>query len=229
MTRPVHRLGDLSEDDGEITEVIQTTVFANNLPVSVDGSIIEDDDDDLTANGCLTVYIEGIPVNRQGDEDELGSVRAEGSPNVFVGDTNVGGGSAPGAVGAVAGQGGGAGAGNNGDASVTPSTPVVGPPNISQETLAAASVALGRAVTSAALDSGVAGRYSSLPFVSSATTVAAIPATAAFTVSTAANFNFTEQDAKNLHANYLDRILNAPAMKEKYPPWPRLPFGVDNA
>jgi uncharacterized Zn-binding protein involved in type VI secretion len=98
MTRPVHRLGDLSEDDDEITEVIQTTVFANNLPVSVDGSIIEDDDDDLTANGCLTVYIEGIPVNRQGDEDQSGSVRAEGSPNVFVGDANVGGGSAPGAA-----------------------------------------------------------------------------------------------------------------------------------
>ncbi len=228
MTRPVHRLGDLGDDDGEITEVIQTTVFANNLPVSVDGSIIEDPfGADLTANGCLTVYIEGIPVNRQGDEDEFGSVRAAGSPNVFVGDTNVGGGSAPGAV---AGQGGGAGAGNNSDASVTPPTSVIGPPNISQETMAAASVALGRAVTSAVLDLGVAGRYSSLPFVSNATTVAAaIPATAAFTVSTAPNFNFTEQDAKNLHANYLDRILNAPAMKEKYPPWPRLPFGVDNA
>jgi uncharacterized Zn-binding protein involved in type VI secretion len=31
------------------------------------------------------VFINGIPVNRQGDEDECGHGRAEGSPDVFIG------------------------------------------------------------------------------------------------------------------------------------------------
>lgn len=226
MSKPIHRLGDFNDGGGDITEIPQNTVYANGRLVSIDGSRVEPHDlhfDTVTANGSTTVFIGGIPVNREGDEDECGHVRDGGSPDVFVGDINVGGGSA---AGAVAGQGGGAGgAGNNGDANVTPPTPAVGPPNISEETLAAASVAMGRAVTSAVLDSGVAGRYSTLPF--GANDSGNAPASS--TVATAANFNFTEQDAKNLHANYLDRIFNTPAMKEKYPPWPRLPFGGDDA
>lgn len=79
----VHRLGDRNEDDGEITDIPQKTVFANELLVSIDGSDVENEPD--TANGSPTVFIGGIPVNRQGDEDESGSKRAEGSGNVFVG------------------------------------------------------------------------------------------------------------------------------------------------
>jgi uncharacterized Zn-binding protein involved in type VI secretion len=79
----VHRLGDLNEDGGEITNIPQGNVYANELLISVDGS--EVDSDDVTANGSPTVFINGIPVNRLGDEDEDGSPRAEGSGNVFVG------------------------------------------------------------------------------------------------------------------------------------------------
>lgn len=84
MTKPVHRLGDYNECGGEITEVIQGTVYANELLVSIDGSDVEGDE---TANGSQSVFINGIPVNREGDPDESGCARAEGSPNVFVGDT----------------------------------------------------------------------------------------------------------------------------------------------
>lgn len=83
MTKPVHRLGDYNECGGEITEVSQGTVYANELLVSIDGSKVEGDE---TANGSQSVFINGIPVNREGDSDESGCTRAEGSPNVFVGD-----------------------------------------------------------------------------------------------------------------------------------------------
>lgn len=231
MNKPVHRLGDLNEDDGEITEVIQNTVFANNLPISVDGSIIDNDDDELTANGCLTVYIENIPVNRQGDEDEDGSARAEGSPNVFVGDTSVGGAGAPGSAAAGAG-GAGAGAGganNNGDATVTPETPAVAPPNISSETLAATSTAMSRSVVTAMLDAGNANQYPALPFgANDSSPVAAVAAASAMSTSTS-SYQLSEQGATDLQTNYLEKILNSQAMAEKYPPWPNLPFGGNNA
>lgn len=84
MNKPVHRLGDLNEEDGIITEIPQSTVFANNLLISIDGSEIEGGPE-TTDNGSSTVFIAGIPVNRQGDEDESGTPRAEGSPDVFVG------------------------------------------------------------------------------------------------------------------------------------------------
>jgi uncharacterized Zn-binding protein involved in type VI secretion len=84
MSKPVHRLGDINEQDGEITEIPQGSVFVNNILVSIDGSKVEGGPE-TTANGSPTVFIAGIPVNRQGDEDESGTPRAEGSPNVFVG------------------------------------------------------------------------------------------------------------------------------------------------
>lgn len=88
MTKPVHRLGDVNDGGGDIAGTAQTTVFANGLPVSVDGSTVNGhglDFPTVTANGSPTVFINGIPVNRQGDEDECGHGRAEGSPDVFVG------------------------------------------------------------------------------------------------------------------------------------------------
>lgn len=81
----IHRLGDPNEDEDLIIEVIQTSVFANNLLVSVDGSIV--DDDDYTANGAKTVFAENIPVNYRGNPDlECEIPRAQGSPDVFVED-----------------------------------------------------------------------------------------------------------------------------------------------
>jgi uncharacterized Zn-binding protein involved in type VI secretion len=85
----VHRLNDPNDDGAVIEEVIQSTVFANNMLVSVDGSPVEEHgigehDSPVTANGSTTVFINGIPVNRRGDEDSCGHVREQGSPDVFV-------------------------------------------------------------------------------------------------------------------------------------------------
>ena len=224
--KPVHRLGDLNEDDGEITDVIQQTVFANNLPISVDGSDVEDGSD-VTANGSPTVFIAGIPVNRQGDEDEDGSARAEGSPNVFVGDGAAGGGAG----------GGAAGGGAGGDAGGNSSPSRIAPPDISDQTLAGLSVAMGQTVTSAMLDSGNANRYPRLPFGGndSSGSVAAVAAVASARAaimtqsSPIGNYELSDQAAKDLETNYLDKILNSQALTEKYPSWPRLPYGGNNA
>ena len=86
----VHRLGDYNEDGAEVYDIPQGTVYANGLLVSVDGSKVEEHDTGEhnhpeTANGSPTVFIGGIPVNRQGDADTCEDERAEGSPDVFVG------------------------------------------------------------------------------------------------------------------------------------------------
>ena len=85
----VHRLTDPNEADAPIIEVVQQTVFANNLLVSVDGSQVEGHGSGehaapLTANGSQNVFINNIPVNRLGDPDTCGHPRAQGSPDVFV-------------------------------------------------------------------------------------------------------------------------------------------------
>jgi uncharacterized Zn-binding protein involved in type VI secretion len=90
MSKPVHRLGDPNEDGAAVTDIAQGTVFANNMLVSIDGSAVEghglgEHDSPVTANGSATVFIGGIPVNRQGDADTCGHPRADGSPNVNVG------------------------------------------------------------------------------------------------------------------------------------------------
>jgi uncharacterized Zn-binding protein involved in type VI secretion len=85
----VHRLTDPNTAGAPIVEVIQQTVFANNLLVSIDGSPVEghgpgEHAGPLTANGSLNVFINGIPVNKLGDPDTCGHPRAQGSPDVFV-------------------------------------------------------------------------------------------------------------------------------------------------
>jgi uncharacterized Zn-binding protein involved in type VI secretion len=84
----VHRQGDENAGGGIIEDVAQGTVYVNGQLVSVDGSIVSGHDLHLpttTANGSATVFVNGIPVNRQGDEDECGHGRADGSPDVYVG------------------------------------------------------------------------------------------------------------------------------------------------
>lgn len=90
MNKPVHRLGDPNEDDAVVVEVIQGSVYANSILIAIDGSPVEghgtgEHSSPVTANGSSTVFINGIPVNRLGDEDSCGHPRADGSPDVFVG------------------------------------------------------------------------------------------------------------------------------------------------
>ena len=85
----VHRLTDPNTAGAPIVEVIQQTVFANNLLVSVDGCPVEghgpgEHAGPLTANGSQTVFIQNIPVNKRGDPDTCGHPRETGSPDVFV-------------------------------------------------------------------------------------------------------------------------------------------------
>lgn len=92
---PAQRLGDPNDAGGVIDSIPQSTVFANGLPMSVDGSTgtshptcpinpIHCAGNWTTANGCATVLIGGIPVNHDGNADTCGDVRVAGSGNVNV-------------------------------------------------------------------------------------------------------------------------------------------------
>jgi uncharacterized Zn-binding protein involved in type VI secretion len=85
----VHRLFDKNTARAEIVKVIQSSVYANNLLVSVDGCPVKGHglpphSKPFTANGSRNVFIENISVNRQGDPDTCKHPRATGSPDVFV-------------------------------------------------------------------------------------------------------------------------------------------------
>lgn len=85
----VHRQFDRNTAKAEIVKVIQSSVYANNLLVSVDGSPVKmhgiyPHSKPFTANGSKNVFIERMPVNRTGDKDTCGHPRALGSSNVFV-------------------------------------------------------------------------------------------------------------------------------------------------
>lgn len=85
----VHRQFDTNTAGAEITEVIQSSVYVNNLLASVDGSRVQGHGSGrhsrpLTANGSNNVFIENIPVNRQGDDDTCGHARNTGSSDVYA-------------------------------------------------------------------------------------------------------------------------------------------------
>jgi len=85
----VHRQFDTNTAGAEITEVIQSSVYVNNLLASVDGSFVQGHgrgrhSRPLTANGSNNVFIENIPVNRQGDDDTCGHSRNIGSSDVYI-------------------------------------------------------------------------------------------------------------------------------------------------
>lgn len=85
----VHRLFDPNTADAPIIEVVQSTVYVNNLLLSVDGSPVQGHGPGLhagplTANGSQTVFAEYIPVNDRGDPDTCGHPREQGSPNVYT-------------------------------------------------------------------------------------------------------------------------------------------------
>jgi len=95
MPLACQRLNDLNTGGGRIISIPQSTVFANNLLVCVNGSIgtshppcpkpsIHCQGNWITTSGGPTVFIENIPVNKTGDIDSCSHSRASGSPNVFL-------------------------------------------------------------------------------------------------------------------------------------------------
>jgi len=147
----VHRLGDPNDEDGIITDIPQGTVFANELLVSINGSLVEGGPT-VTANGSPTVFIGGIPVNRLGDEDSDGTPRAQGSPNVYVNDGDATGKAATTAT---------AESDNAGAGSTSPPSPVITPPDISNAAIAAVNAA----VISTVLENAfIAAPAAGLPF-----------------------------------------------------------------
>ena len=85
----VHRLTDDNTAGAPITSTLQNSVYANNLLVGVNGSPVAGHGPGVhggpvTANGSSNVFIENIPVNRQGDDDTCGHSRNIGSPDVYV-------------------------------------------------------------------------------------------------------------------------------------------------
>lgn len=85
----VNRLYDKNSKGAPILLVPQSSVFANNLPVSVDGSFVKPHGlrrhrKPFTANGSSSVFVEGKPVNDRFDLDTCGHPRIGGSPDVFT-------------------------------------------------------------------------------------------------------------------------------------------------
>ena len=93
MTIPVHRNTDPRECGAETVVENQSTVYANNLLIAVNGDPNSHGNGNLIA-GCNQVYIGGrLVVNHTPDEAESDNlhpssdtITAGGSPNVFVGD-----------------------------------------------------------------------------------------------------------------------------------------------
>lgn len=94
MAKDCHRLGDCNTAGGCVTNIPQSTVFANSLLVVVNGSIGTSHPpcpvfphcfgEWITTSGGPTVFAENIPVNKLGDPDSCGHPRAAGSPDVFL-------------------------------------------------------------------------------------------------------------------------------------------------
>lgn len=84
----IQRRTDINNGGGEITNTLQTTVSANGLLVSVNGSTVSDHDIHLntkTTGGSANVFINGISVNFTGNKDSCDiHSRIGGSENVTV-------------------------------------------------------------------------------------------------------------------------------------------------
>lgn len=91
MAKNLHRLTDRNTAGAPIIQVLQNSVYENNLLVSVDGSPVAGHgpgphSSPVTANGSNHLFIENIRVNRLYDPDSCGHQRIAGSPNTFIGD-----------------------------------------------------------------------------------------------------------------------------------------------
>ena len=86
------RNGDASNGGGTISSAAQSTVYANEKLISVNGSTVTTHGTYpnvhvgvTTANGSSTVFAGGIAINRTGDADSCTHTRTGGSGDVFVG------------------------------------------------------------------------------------------------------------------------------------------------
>lgn len=88
MVKPVQRLTDANSGGGKIVGTDgNSTVFANSLLVSVNGSDVKYFPGSTTTdNGSGGVYAHGVKVNYTDNADADGKVRVGGSANVFIGD-----------------------------------------------------------------------------------------------------------------------------------------------
>lgn len=91
----IHRFGDPNVAGGLVTnEILQSSVFCNDLLVAVDGSCVTGHPPFVpphaptctpkTANGSRRVFAEDIPINRLDDPDTCTHERAIGSPDCFI-------------------------------------------------------------------------------------------------------------------------------------------------
>jgi len=88
----VQRNGDANTGGGAISSTTQSTVYANDKLISVNGSTVTTHGiypnvhaGVTTANGSSTVFAGGIAINRTGDIDSCTHARTGGSDDVFVG------------------------------------------------------------------------------------------------------------------------------------------------
>ena len=88
----VQRNGDANTGGGAISSTTQSTVYANDKLISVNGSTVTTHGiypnvhaGVTTANGSSTVFAGGIAINRTGDADSCTHARIGGSDDVFVG------------------------------------------------------------------------------------------------------------------------------------------------
>ena len=86
------RNGDANNGGGTISSTAQSTVYANDKLISVNGSTVTTHGTYpnvhagvTTANGSSTVFAGGIAINRTGDADSCTHTRTGGSGDVFVG------------------------------------------------------------------------------------------------------------------------------------------------
>ena len=88
----VQRKTDANTGGGTISSTAQSTVYANDKLISVNGSTVTTHGVSpnvhagvTTANGSSTVFAGGIAINRTDDVDSCTHTRTGGSGDVFVG------------------------------------------------------------------------------------------------------------------------------------------------
>ena len=88
----VQRKADANTGGGTISSTAQSTVYANDKLISVNGSTVTTHGTYpnvhvgvTTANGSSTVFAGGIAINRTDDVDSCTHTRTGGSGDVFVG------------------------------------------------------------------------------------------------------------------------------------------------
>ena len=88
----VQRKTDANTGGGIISSTAQSTVYANDKLISVNGSTVTTHGTYpnvhvgvTTANGSSTVFAGGIAINRTDDVDSCTHTRTGGSDDVFVG------------------------------------------------------------------------------------------------------------------------------------------------